>query len=233
MKEFLSIYKHGMLPRGELFSLYYPQLLREMIALFKLFYHAKDFEIFFKTALWAKNNINEAQYTYALYSAVIRRPDTKFIQLPPIYEICPYFFFNSEVLQKANHALIFGKLGNIYVFVFNLIFEKFIRNFLQLHKMNDDSLWLINSFVMLLLLKSDSIIIEKQCLYNFFFGILTLQRNNFIYYYYISYISRIFDKYFIPCRKIEIIKYSNFFSFKVSNLLNKDSKNYFTYKLKW
>lgn len=121
VKEFLSIYKHGMLPRGELFSLYYPQLLREMSALFKLFYHAKDFDIFFKTALWAKNNINEAQYIYSLYTAVITRPDTKFIQLPPLYEMCPYFFFNSEVLQKANHALIFGKLGNTYVFKFSLI----------------------------------------------------------------------------------------------------------------
>lgn len=121
VKEFLSIYKHGMLPRGELFSLYYPQLLREMSALFKLFYHAKDFDIFFKTALWAKNNINEAQYIYSLYTAVITRPDTKFIQLPPLYEMCPYFFFNSEVLQKANHALIFGKLGNTYVFKFSSI----------------------------------------------------------------------------------------------------------------
>lgn len=190
VKEFLSIYKHGMLPRGELFSLYYPQLLREMIALFKLFYHARDFEIFFKTALWAKNNINEAQYIYALYTAVIRRPDTKFIQLPPLYEICPYFFFNSEVLRKANHALIFGKLGNIYI----LIFNSFRKVYVQLYKMNDNSLWLINLFIILFLLKRILWLVEKQCLYNF---CLKLCKRIILY------ISRIFDKYFIPCREIE------------------------------
>ncbi|XP_015177942.1 PREDICTED: arylphorin subunit beta-like [Polistes dominula] len=112
VKEFLYLYKHGMLPRGNVFSVYYPKVLKESIALFRLFYYAKDFDVFYKTALWARIYINEGQFAYALYNAVIRRPDTVYIQLPPLYEMYPYAFFNSEVLQKANHAKVFGKLDS-------------------------------------------------------------------------------------------------------------------------
>ncbi|EFN82403.1 arylphorin subunit alpha [Harpegnathos saltator] len=112
VKDFLYLYKYGMLPRGELYSPYYPKLRKETEALFRLFYYAKDFEIFYKTALWARIYINEMQFGEALYTAVIRREDTKFIQLPPPYEMYPYAFFNAEVLEKAHHAKLFGKLDS-------------------------------------------------------------------------------------------------------------------------
>jgi len=64
--------------------------------------------------------MNEMQFGEALYIAVILRDDTKFLQLPPPYEMYPYGFFNSEVLEKAHHAKLFGKLGKIQsnLFVF-------------------------------------------------------------------------------------------------------------------
>ncbi|XP_072756205.1 hexamerin 70a [Anoplolepis gracilipes] len=110
VKNFLYLYEYGMLPRGELSSLYYPKQLKEIEALFRLFYYAKDFDTFYKTASWARVHMNEMQYIYALYVAVTHREDTKFIQLPPLYEIYPYAYFNSEVLEKAHHAKFFGKL---------------------------------------------------------------------------------------------------------------------------
>lgn len=113
MKNFLYLYEYGMLPRGELSSVYYPRHLKETEALLRLFYYAKDFDTFYKTAAWARINMNEMQYIYAFYIAVTRREDTKFIQLPPLYEIYPYAFFNSEVLEKAHHAKFFGKLGEL------------------------------------------------------------------------------------------------------------------------
>ena len=100
-----------MLPRGELSSLYYPKLRKETEALFRLLYYAKDFETFFKTALWARIYINEMQFGEAMYAVITLRDDTRFIQLPPPYELYPYGFFNSEVLKKAYHAKLFGKLG--------------------------------------------------------------------------------------------------------------------------
>lgn len=63
--------------------------------------------------------MNEMQFGEALYTAVMLRDDTKFLQLPPPYEIYPYGFFNSEVLEKAHHAKLFGKLGKSH---FNQVF---------------------------------------------------------------------------------------------------------------
>ncbi|KAG8042144.1 hypothetical protein G9C98_000135 [Cotesia typhae] len=106
---FIEQYKFGFLPRGTLFSIYYPKLLSETKALFKLFFYAKDFDTFYKTAAWARAHINEAQFIFAFYQAVIRRPDTEFIQLPPPYEIYPYAFFNSEVIEAAKNVKLFRK----------------------------------------------------------------------------------------------------------------------------
>ncbi|XP_014471247.1 PREDICTED: arylphorin subunit alpha-like [Dinoponera quadriceps] len=112
VKDFLYLYKYGMLPRGEIFSSYYPKLQKEQEALFRMFYYAKDFDTFYKTALWARIHVNEMQFFDTLYTAVICRADTKFIQLPPPYEMYPYAFYNSEVLEKAHHAKLFGKLDS-------------------------------------------------------------------------------------------------------------------------
>lgn len=117
MKDFLYLYEYGTLPRGEVNSLYYPKLLKETEALFRLFYYAKDFDTFFKTAAWALVYLNEMQFVNAFYNAVIRREDTKYIQLPPLYELYPYGYFNSEVLQKAHHAKFFGKFGGYLLLI--------------------------------------------------------------------------------------------------------------------
>lgn len=116
MTEFLRHWKNGMLPRGALYSMFYPVLLHETKALFRLFWYAKDFETFYKTALWARAHINEGMFYTAFAQAVIRRPDTKYIRLPAPYEIYPYSFFNSEVLEKAHHPKRFGIMGT---FTFN------------------------------------------------------------------------------------------------------------------
>jgi hypothetical protein len=116
---FLELYKYGLLPRGELFSIYYPKLLIETKALFKVFYYAKDFETFYKTALWARAYINEGEFLCALYQAVTIRPDTEYIQLPPPYEFYPYAFFNSEIIEAAKNIKLYNKIsaieGNSYI----------------------------------------------------------------------------------------------------------------------
>lgn len=105
-----------MLPRGEVYSVYYPKLRREMEALFHLLYNAKNFEIFFKTAMWARIHMNEMQFTHALYIAIVYHKDTHFLQLPPPYEMFPHEFFNVDVLEKAHHAKLYGELGKYHIF---------------------------------------------------------------------------------------------------------------------
>ncbi|XP_017777166.1 PREDICTED: hexamerin-like [Nicrophorus vespilloides] len=100
-KEFYHYYEHDILPQGEVFSVFYPEHLKQAVALFRVFYYAKDFETFFKSAVWARQHVNEGIFVYALSVAVIHSQWTNELVLPPIYEIYPQFFFTDEVIHKA------------------------------------------------------------------------------------------------------------------------------------
>ncbi|KAL6267211.1 hypothetical protein P5V15_000288 [Pogonomyrmex californicus] len=101
--EFLQRWKHGMLPRGEMFLGRNPRHYREAICLFRVLHSAKDFDTFYNTAVWARFHINEQMYVYVLSVVVMHRPDTRYIRLPPLYEVIPHYFFNNDVLHKAYH----------------------------------------------------------------------------------------------------------------------------------
>lgn len=75
--------------------------LEQAIALFKLFYYAKDWDTLFKTAVWARQNVNQGMFVYAFTVALVHRPDTRHFMLPPIYEVAPHYFFSSEVIHQA------------------------------------------------------------------------------------------------------------------------------------
>lgn len=75
--------------------------LEQSIALFKLFYYAKDWDTFFKTAVWARQHVNQGMFVYAFTVALVHRPDTRHFMLPPIYEVAPHYFFSSEVIHQA------------------------------------------------------------------------------------------------------------------------------------
>ncbi|KAJ8923138.1 hypothetical protein NQ315_001692 [Exocentrus adspersus] len=101
VKHFMQHWKYGMLPRGEIFSIMYHDHMEEAIALFELFYYAKDYDTFYKTAVWARQNVNEGMFLYAYSVAMVHRPDTYGIILPPIYEIYPHYFFSTETIHQA------------------------------------------------------------------------------------------------------------------------------------
>lgn len=92
-----------MLPRGEVFTVRVHQNYEDAISLFRVFYTAKDFDTFYNTAVWARFHMNEYMYIYVLSVAVLHRPDTRNIRLPPAYEVLPQYFFNEEVMHKAYH----------------------------------------------------------------------------------------------------------------------------------
>lgn len=95
------MYKTGLLPRGEVFSIFYEEHRHEAIALFHVLFYAKDWETFYKTACWAREYMNEGMFVYAMHTAILHRHDTQGMVLPAIYEIFPYYFVNSEVIDKA------------------------------------------------------------------------------------------------------------------------------------
>lgn len=100
VEEFLALYKTGFLPKNVPFSIFYERQREEAVALFHLFYYAKDFDTFYKTAAWARVYMNEGQFLYSYYIALIHRPDTKGVVLPAPYEAWPDLFSESTVWQK-------------------------------------------------------------------------------------------------------------------------------------
>uniref|UniRef100_A0A2A4J4V2 Arylphorin n=2 Tax=Heliothis virescens TaxID=7102 RepID=A0A2A4J4V2_HELVI len=119
VEEFLQLYRTGFLPKYHKFSIFYERMRDEAIALFKLMYYAKDFDTFWKTAAWAKVNLNVEQFLYAYYIAVVQREDTEGIVLPAPYEVYPQFFFNKEALMrmyrtKMQNGLINPDVGAQY-----------------------------------------------------------------------------------------------------------------------
>ncbi|XP_049773130.1 hexamerin-like [Schistocerca cancellata] len=103
---------YGFLPRGEVFSVYYRIHYYQARSVFELFYFAKDFETFYKTAVWAREHLNEALFVYSFTVAVLHREDTKDVTLPAPYEIYPQLFVNAEVIQKAYDARLRGQVSS-------------------------------------------------------------------------------------------------------------------------
>ncbi|XP_063387417.1 arylphorin subunit alpha-like [Cydia fagiglandana] len=101
VEEFLLYYKSGFMPKYKTFSVFYDEMREEAIALFKLFYYAKDFETFYKTAAFARVHFNDGQFLYAYYIAIYQRPDTQSFVLPAPYEMFPQYFVNTKTFLKA------------------------------------------------------------------------------------------------------------------------------------
>lgn len=108
VQEFVQRWKYGLLPRDAVFTPYHPEHSQEVQALFKLFYHAKDFDTFHNMAVWARFHVNPYLYGYTLAVAIVHRPDTRNIRVPVLHEVFPHLYFNNEVLTTAYRV----KLGD-------------------------------------------------------------------------------------------------------------------------
>ncbi|KAK1123770.1 hypothetical protein K0M31_008465 [Melipona bicolor] len=104
VQKFLWWWKQGMfLARDAIFTPFNSEQKYEMKMLFELFYNAKDFQTFYKTASWARIQMNNGMFTSAFTVAVLYRNDCKYMKLPAIYEIYPNYFFDSGVIQEAQN----------------------------------------------------------------------------------------------------------------------------------
>ncbi|XP_011255341.2 arylphorin subunit alpha [Camponotus floridanus] len=101
VQDFLHLHKSGVLSRNAIFSPYYEEHREEVKIVFKLFFSAKDFQTFYKTACWARLHLNDGVFTSAFTTAVFYRPDCKHMKLPAPYEIYPNLFFDNNVIQRA------------------------------------------------------------------------------------------------------------------------------------
>ncbi|XP_023017784.2 hexamerin 70a [Leptinotarsa decemlineata] len=103
VEDFYEYYRYGPLDRGATFTIFDVKHLQQAVALSRLLFFARDYEVFYKTGVWARQNVNQGLFTYSLYVAVVHRSDTKEVMLPPLYEITPHLFFSADIINKAKY----------------------------------------------------------------------------------------------------------------------------------
>ncbi|WP_316576836.1 hypothetical protein, partial [Klebsiella pneumoniae] len=72
--------------------------------LFEVLIQCKEWDCAVKNAAYWREHMNEGEFVYALYTAVIHSDLGHGIVLPPLYEVTPHLFTNSEIIQKAYTA---------------------------------------------------------------------------------------------------------------------------------
>ncbi|CAG9562296.1 unnamed protein product [Danaus chrysippus] len=101
VRRFIEMYKMGFLPRGEVFVHTDEKQMDQAIQTFRLLYFAKDFDTFIRTACFLRERINGGMFVYAFTCAVFHREDCRGVSIPAPYEIYPYFFVDSHIINKA------------------------------------------------------------------------------------------------------------------------------------
>ncbi|CAD7005760.1 unnamed protein product [Ceratitis capitata] len=102
MQRFLrDMENHRLLPRMDFFGALVQKHHKQAIGLYKFFYYATAWTTFEKNVCWARKNINPGMFVYALNLAVKQRQDCRHFSLPPMYEIFPQHFLNSQVIHRA------------------------------------------------------------------------------------------------------------------------------------
>ncbi|KAI5711712.1 hypothetical protein M8J75_002609 [Diaphorina citri] len=109
-EQYMRAFQQGELQqRGAAFSVLNNNQLNQAVQLFDLFYFANDFNTFYQAACFARDNINEGQFVYAFYTAIVQRPDTKHLSLPAISEVYPQLFVKATVIKQAQDAAAQGQ----------------------------------------------------------------------------------------------------------------------------
>ncbi|XP_018012847.1 hemocyanin-like [Hyalella azteca] len=95
---------HRLLEKHHWFSLFNTRQREEALMLFDVLMNSKTWETAVNNAAYFRERVNEGEFVYALYAAVIHSDLGTGIVLPPLYEVTPHMFTNSEVIQKAYTA---------------------------------------------------------------------------------------------------------------------------------
>lgn len=102
MQRFVKdVQQQRLLSRNDFFSAIVHTHHQQALGLYKLLAYTKDWTLFKRNVCWARTHINPGMFVYALDLTIRHRKDCEIFALPPIYEILPQHFFNSEVIHRA------------------------------------------------------------------------------------------------------------------------------------
>ncbi|XP_047992740.1 uncharacterized protein LOC125231338 [Leguminivora glycinivorella] len=103
LKKLYSV--NGQLQKGEIFTELNQDHMFEFQLLYDVLYNAQTFDTFYKTAAWARQNVNCGLFVNAIYLAILKRRDTEKITVPAPYELLPHYFIRQDVIIKASSLL--------------------------------------------------------------------------------------------------------------------------------
>jgi len=66
-------------------------------------------------AAYFRERMNEGEFLYAVVTATIHNPLGKGLVIPPMYEVTPHMFVNSEIIQKAYSAQMTNTAGTFKI----------------------------------------------------------------------------------------------------------------------
>ncbi|XP_018024726.1 hemocyanin isoform X1 [Hyalella azteca] len=95
---------HRLLKKHHWFSLFNKRQREEALILFDVFMHCKTWQATINNAAFFRERMNEGEFVYAIYAALVHTDLGRGIVLPPLYEVTPHLFANSEVIHKAYTA---------------------------------------------------------------------------------------------------------------------------------
>lgn len=129
-ENFMHYYHYGFLGLESIFAPFQTDHNGQMLALFKMFYYAKDWDTFYNFMVWARFHINPGMFIQSLTMAVLHRDDFAGFILPAIYEITPFYFFNSYVINSAQRMKMQGfskmeKQGDFYSYTFPMNYTSY------------------------------------------------------------------------------------------------------------
>lgn len=105
---FVECYEKGFIGMEEIYTPMKEWHNHQMMSLFKVLYYAKDWDTFYNFMLWARFYTNPGMFIQAVTMAVLHRDDFAGFVLPAIYEISPFYFFNSYVTTKTRRTYMEG-----------------------------------------------------------------------------------------------------------------------------
>ncbi|XP_046607726.1 phenoloxidase 1-like [Neodiprion virginianus] len=89
------------LGRREPFSLFIPFHRKMAARLIEIFMDMPTYDEFLSASVYCRDRVNSNMFIYALSVAILHRPDTKNLPIPPLSEVFPEKFMNGAVCSRA------------------------------------------------------------------------------------------------------------------------------------
>ncbi|KAK2587196.1 hypothetical protein KPH14_002940 [Odynerus spinipes] len=99
------------LGRREPFSLFIPAHRKIAARLIDIFMGMRTYEDFLSVAVYCRDRMNPNMFIYALSVAILHRPDTKDLPIPPLHEVFPDKYIDGGVFSRAREEANIAPAG--------------------------------------------------------------------------------------------------------------------------